>query len=145
MARPFVVSRDDLTRVPFLKGILTRSLQKAGLTFEESYRVAGTVRDNLASVDEIESDALRTMVAEQLAAYGPEIVGRYQAPLRPAATTIVDSPEQGAMAFSRGRHSQDLLAAGLTLENAGTVLERIHAELLNQRRTRTNGPSTMEG
>lgn len=136
MARPFVVSADDLTRVPFLRGILTRSLQKAGLDFEASYRVASAVRDELASVDEIDSDDLRALVIEHLEGYGEDIVGRYQLPLPPAETILVESPDHGPVAFSRGRHSQDLLAAGLTSEEASIVSDRIYVELLSQRKTR---------
>lgn len=136
MARPFVVSADDLTRVPFLRGILTRSLQKAGLSFEDSYRVASAIRDQLDSVEEIDSAALRRMVAKHLDAYGSEIVDRYQVPLLPAETIIIDSAEQGAVAYSRGRHSQDLVAAGLTTEDASVVADRIYVELLSRHRTR---------
>ena len=49
MARPFVLKEDEQTRVPFLRGILTRSLQNAGLTFEQSYQVASVVRDESAA------------------------------------------------------------------------------------------------
>ena len=136
MARPFVVQREDHTRVPFLRGILTRSLQKAGLTFEESYRVASAVRDELAEVEEIESDALRHLVAQHLEPYGEDVVARYQVPAIPQDTILVESADEGHSPFSRGRHGQDLLAAGLSAEEAALVSDAIYVELLGNRQTR---------
>jgi len=135
MARPIVVQPDEQTRVPFLRGILTRSLQKAGLTFEESYRVASAVRDGLSSHGEITTGHLRTLVLSHLEALGPEVVSRYQNPSRPVATIIVESPEDGPTPYSRGRHSQDLLAAGLTADDAVAITDQLYVGLLTRRRS----------
>jgi 2-phosphoglycerate kinase len=134
MARPFVLKEDEQTRVPFLRGILTRSLQNAGLTFEESYRVASSVREELSDTEEITTVRLRERVLAHLEAYGDEVVERYRNPRRAASTVMVDSPDHGTLPFSRGRHSQDLLAAGLTSEDATVISERLYIELLGQKR-----------
>ncbi len=135
MARPFVVQGDDQTRVPFLRGILTRSLQKAGLNFEESYRVASAVREEISELDEIESERLRSLVVEHLEPYGPDAIARYHGPALPVDTIVVESQEEGSSPYSRGRHSQDLLAAGLTQDEAVQVSEAIYVALFGDRRT----------
>jgi len=135
MARPIVVQPDEHTRVPFLRGILTRSLQKAGLTFEESYRVASSVRNNLSSRGEITTGQLRALVLSHLTPFGPDVLERYQNPARRVATIIVESPDEGSTPYSRGRHSQDLLAAGLTAEDAVAITDQLYVGLLGQRRT----------
>ena len=43
MAKLHVVDPTDNTRVPFLRGILTRSLQDAGLSFADAYEVASRI------------------------------------------------------------------------------------------------------
>ncbi len=40
MARPVVIDETEGTRFPFLRGILTRSLQEAGVPFEQAYAIA---------------------------------------------------------------------------------------------------------
>ena len=135
MARPFVIGTEDQTRVPFLRGILTRSLQKAGLTFEQSYDVASKVRAELSAVEHITTVELRALVLGHLEAFGPRVLERYERPAPRGSTILVESPEQGIAPFSRGRHSQDLLAAGLASEDAVHISERLYVELLTQRRT----------
>jgi 2-phosphoglycerate kinase len=43
-----VLDPQENTPVPFLRGILTRSLQDAGLNLEEAYQVATKVRKTLS-------------------------------------------------------------------------------------------------
>jgi 2-phosphoglycerate kinase len=135
MARTFVVKADEQTRVPFLRGILTRSLQKAGLGFEDSYRVASAIRDGLADTDEITVSELRRLVTASLKPYGQDVVDRYNEPLSRVATIFVESVEQESLPFSRGRHSQDLLAAGLTTDDATAISEQLYLRLLYERRS----------
>ena len=47
MAKILVEDPEGNTRVPFLRGILTRSLQNSGLTFEEAYKAATRIRKEL--------------------------------------------------------------------------------------------------
>ena len=63
MAKLFVIESEG-TKVPFLRGILTRSLQDAGLGFEEAYECASLVRDDLSNESEIASWELREMVVQ---------------------------------------------------------------------------------
>ena len=63
MAKLLVINSDEDTKVPFLRGILTRSLQDAGLDFEEAYDLASDVRDSLSSQSRIGTNELRERVA----------------------------------------------------------------------------------
>ena len=47
MAKIWIIDPADKTRVPFLRGILTRSLTEAGLSFDEAYRTSSEIRQLL--------------------------------------------------------------------------------------------------
>ena len=62
MAKILVEDPDEGTQVPFLRGILTRSLQNSGLPFEEAYKVAAEIRRELEDTALISSQELREPV-----------------------------------------------------------------------------------
>ena len=64
MAKTLVFNRYENTRVPFLRGILIRSLQDAGLDFDDAYSLASKVRDDISDATEITSDELRVVPTE---------------------------------------------------------------------------------
>ena len=135
MARLIVVDLDDQTRVPFLRGILTRSLQKAGLTFERSYKVASQVRDEIADLGEITTADLRKRVLAHLKPLGTEVAGRYRKPRRTIPNVLVESTDGHRTPYSRGRHSLDLLACGLTPDEATPITDGLYMELMAKRKT----------
>ena len=47
MAKILVIDAEEKTQVPFLRGILTRSLQDAGVSFETAYSLASRIREDL--------------------------------------------------------------------------------------------------
>lgn len=61
-----VVDTEANTTVPFLRGILTRSLQNAGLAFKQAYKLANVVRNRLGQDVEITTDQLTDLVVEVL-------------------------------------------------------------------------------
>jgi 2-phosphoglycerate kinase len=61
-----VVDHAEKDGVPFLRGILTRSLVKAGLSFDDAYRIADGIRDDLDDDERISTDELAERVAAQL-------------------------------------------------------------------------------
>ena len=129
MAKLHVVDPTDNTRVPFLRGILTRSLQDAGLPFEDAYEVASRIRDELAAETEITSEALRASVAEALEPYGSEVVQRYvRVPEK--GPILVRDPGGETAPYSRGRHRLSLMRCGLTRDQAHTVAGQIYDGLV---------------
>ena len=79
MAKTLIIDADRRSRVPFLRGILTRSLLGTGLSFEAAYALASDIRRELEGVEEIPSNELRSMVARKLAEMASDkVVERYQ-------------------------------------------------------------------
>ncbi|MCB1863254.1 MAG: hypothetical protein KDI47_16210, partial [Gammaproteobacteria bacterium] len=63
MARTVVVDREHKTRMPYLRGILTRSLQNTGLEFQQAYLMASNLRDQISHLEEISTEELRNRMA----------------------------------------------------------------------------------
>jgi len=135
MSRLFVVDTAENAKVPFLRGILTRSLTESGLAFEDSYRLASEVRQELTRGDqeatEITVEALRQLVAERLGAHGEEAVQRYLHTSRLSNIQVKD--RQGHVSpYSRGRHRLSLLASGLNAEESARIVLAIYEALLEE-------------
>lgn len=131
MARTFVVNQAEGTRFPFLRGILTRSLQEAGIPFEAAYELASKVRDDLRDVPEITTDHIQELVLARIEIHGTEAVDRYLRPLAP--TSILIRYHNGHTSpFSRGRHRLGLASCGLSGEEAMTTSTRIFDDLLSR-------------
>ncbi len=132
MAKLHVVDPRDETRVPFLRGILTRSLQDAGLPFTDAYELASHVRDELSVDAEITSLDLRARVATLLRErYGADVEKLYRDAHRAApATILVENGDGQLTPFSRGRHKEFLLASGLGVQEVDAVTNRIYEHLL---------------
>ena len=59
MAKIFVTDSSGGNPVPFLRGILTRSLSDAGLAFDQAYEVASEIRNRLGDSARVTNDELR--------------------------------------------------------------------------------------
>ena len=129
MARTLVLDRAEDTRFPFLRGILTRSLQDAGLPFETAYKLATKIRDELATVEEIATDDLRELVLARLEKHGTDVMQRYLHPVVPTSI-VVRYADGHTSPFSRGRHRLGLASCGLGSEDALTASTRIYEDLV---------------
>lgn len=93
MAKTHVVKEPQGDRTPFLRGILIQSLLNAGIGFEDAFRTAQRVRDELRSVAEITSSALSARVAELLQnELGAAARAAYTAEPEPQTSIIVHTP-----------------------------------------------------
>ena len=123
--------------VPFLRGILTHSLQEAGLGFDDAYRVASEIRARLGrgSDDrELTSGELRKLVGEYLEKeFGQETAKRYIARAAPPATIYVTTEDGRRSAFSRGLHQHFLEPCCLSKEASAVITGRVYEELLLRR------------
>ena len=72
--KTIVVNERENERIPFLRGILTHSRLDAGLVFEDAFKMASKVREQLADIPEITSDELRQRVSRLLQDEGDEEV-----------------------------------------------------------------------
>ena len=118
------------TRIPFLRGILTRSLQDAGMTFEDAYTLASKIRDELGDRAELTSCELREIVIQNLLQQGSESTAqRYQSP-PPTAPTIQVRHRNGQFTpFSREQYRRHLVSSGLTVEQSMSVTNTIYDHL----------------
>ena len=66
MSKLIVIDEVRDTKVPFLRGMLVKSLQQAGLEFVDAYNVATDIRDELEDTDEVSTVELRKMIQEIL-------------------------------------------------------------------------------
>lgn len=129
--KTIVVSETENTRVPFLRGILTRSLLDAGLPFEDAFGLATLVRDDLAEHTEVTPDEIRDRVFRLLEEHGHlGALEPYRLPLAAPARIQVHSLSGTVSAFSRGKHERYLQASGLKPEKAEQTTTQIYDQLL---------------
>jgi len=126
-----VVNESEGTLVPFLRGILTRSLLDAGLSFEEALDLATMVRDSLAENDQVSTDQIRHAVFALLEEHGHlGALEPYRLPLVAPARIQVNSLSGTVSAFSRGKHERYLQASGMKTEKAEQTTALIYDQLL---------------
>ena len=131
MARLHVVERDRDDGTPFLRGMLTRSLQEAGLPFEDAYELASSIRDELADRAKITRDELREIVRARLKArHGDSIAERYASVVQSLGTIMVRGSGDDPQPFSRGQLRRHLESCGLTGEEAAAFSAEISNQLV---------------
>jgi 2-phosphoglycerate kinase len=133
MAKTLIVSPDGGTPVPFLRGILTHTLQGAGLTFDDAYELASKIRNELSEIPQISTIDLRKRVVAHLReTHGPLAVNRYLLSSNPVATVGVRGLDGLVSPFSREQYRRILECAGLSAQQALNVTERLHNHLLKR-------------
>lgn len=138
MAKILVEDTDGNTRVPFLRGILTRSLQNSGLTFEEAYKAATRIRKDLGDTAVISSDELRERVMALLEQdYSSKVLARYRQQTLVVTSIRVRHPDGHVTPFHGDQHRRCLETIGLTYEEAMTVMARIRQHFLDKQVTET--------
>ncbi len=143
MAKILVLDTQEGTRVPFLRGILTRSLQDAGMPFERAYQLAAVLRQELGTstgdTNEITTSDLRRLVLRRLRkSAGRDIFRAYLASGRPRGPVLVQGSSGGTAPFSRSQHRRSLESCGLTGEEAVAITQKVYQELLRNGAAQTN-------
>jgi 2-phosphoglycerate kinase len=129
--KTIVVNEKENERVPFLRGILTHSLLDAGLSFEDAFEMASTIREQLAAIHEITSGELRQRVSGLLQDKGDEeVLQQYLLPTVAPARILVNSLSGTVSAFSRGRHARYLQSSGMRAEKAEQTTALIYDQLI---------------
>ncbi len=129
--KTIVINERENERVPFLRGILTHSLLNAGLTFQDAFNLASTVREQLADVPEITSEELRQRVSRLLQDEGDEeVLKQYCLPEVAPSRILVVSLSDTVSAFSRGRHARYLQSSGMKAEKAEHTTALIYNQLI---------------
>jgi 2-phosphoglycerate kinase len=132
MSKTLVIDSSEETRTPFLRGILTRSLNDAGMSFDDAYRFASNIRQELAEVEEISTDQLRALVVKQLRkGNGDALAEAYETSRQPPTILVRDQHNQ-VVPFSRSQHYLCLESCGLSSEDAALATSQVYAQLLEQ-------------
>ena len=134
MAKLMVVDEQRDTRIPFLRGMLTRSLQNAGLNFEHAYRIASEIRDDLDDLDLITTEELREKIIEVLAEEAPDkILTRYRKEDIYRENLLVTYADGHSEPFSRGIHAQRLESCSLPIDRCNAITRKIHSALIKSK------------
>lgn len=131
MSKTIVVKQPEGDRAPFLRGILTQSLVRKGLSFEDAYALAQEVRDQLRDTKEISSKLLRVRAAEALEKrFGMRLRQAYEAKPQKSKEIIVNTSTRSAP-FSVGILTHCLescaIAPEMALEGARHVHDALNA------------------
>ncbi len=137
MAKTLIISDSDTDPAPFLRGILTRSLNKAGIRFEDAYLVASDVRDRLETVDKITSDDLRKLVVEMMTGMINEnLIQRYQAYGNIQHAIYVIKNDGQLAPYSNQRLGRELEIIGLSQSKIHTAVLLINKQLIDSGKTK---------
>lgn len=133
MAKVLVEDREENARVPFLRGILIRSLQDSGLSFDAAYELATEIRNDLSDASEVTTSDLRQRVIEQLKTRSEDaVIDRYRKQKSPFGIQIEQRDGQ-LLPFSRIEYQHCLENIGLTNEDALEIVTTVHQHLIDRR------------
>ncbi len=140
MSKTLVVDPEDQTRVPFLRGILIRSLQDSGIEFDQASGIASEIRNELAHTELISTDELRQLVLERLQSLKQaQIAIRYQHRNLPL-TVQVEHCDGRVTAFSRQEFRHSLQTIGLKSRELDSVVQVMQEHLVNRKISSITAP-----
>ncbi len=133
MAKILIEDQEENTLVPFLRGILIRSLQDAGLPFTDAYDLATAIRNELGDETQLTTDELRQRVIQLLKnRTSQEVSSRYETKKKDLAIQVEQRDGQ-LTPFYRLEYQNTLETIGLTSEEAAMIVATVHQKLLDQR------------
>ena len=139
MSKVLIENTEDQHQAPFLRGILTRSLQKSGLTFDQAHDIANKIRDEIEGKSLITSIELEQLVIKHLKKAGAEhAITLYENRSMPYMLQVETDNGQFA-AFSPSRYRTDLEAIGLTSDEALSIVDEVSAHLLRRNKPDVTG------
>ncbi len=134
MSKLLVIDHANDTRIPFLRGMLVKSLQQAGLEFMDAYNVAGDIRAEFDDSDEITTEELRERIIEILKEEHPDtVLGSYQKDDIFKQTLMVRSGDGSIDPFSRGVHMQRLACSLIQPSQSTSITRKIHSHLIKNK------------
>ena len=132
MSKILVETSGEMSKVPFLRGILIRSLQDSGINFDDALEFATAIRSELDDTSVITTDELRNMVISRLKrSFRADLVQRYEERKLPFMIQIESSDGQ-VTAFSLSEYCKCLETIGLKADEAKSVAETVNAHLIKR-------------
>ena len=139
MAKLLIEDKEEATSVPFLRGILTRSLQQAGLSFPQAYAVADDVRAELGDERALSKLELHRIVYKNLKnQFGSKTADRYLRPSGVVPPVQVADLEGRLAPFSGELHRRDLELIGLSLAESLKVAGKLRRHLFREKLTQVS-------
>ncbi len=129
MAKRTVITKhgDD---IPFLRGILVKSIVRTGLSFDDAYELAQTVRDKLEDDFEITYSELSAMTADLIEEkHGIEFRQAYEDCPHELHESIVVHAQSKDLPFSRAILAYDLQAYGIDSSVAVKASQNVFMQL----------------
>lgn len=140
MAKLLVVDPQKDSKVPFLRGMLTRSLQDTGLDFAAAYQLATLIRDDIEDAGEVTTAELRARVTDALREEYPDALPRYgRADLYRENLQVVYSDGHTAP-FSRGIHAQRMASCSLPRSKCNAIARMLHGRLIRGKQRQISTP-----
>ncbi len=129
--KTIVVNKRDNEKTPFLRGILIRSLMDAGLSFEEAFEIATSIRNQIGHRKKITTEQIHQRVSVILEQHANgAILEHYCIPALAPSRIVVTDSDDVQRAFSRGQHVKYLRSTGIKTEKAEHLTEQIFAQLI---------------
>lgn len=132
MSKTLVEDPEDQTQTPFLRGILIRSLQDAGIDFEEASDLASEIRSQLADTDIISTEKLSLIVLERLQSLDNENISRRYQNRNLPLTIQVKHSDGRETPFSRQEFRHSLETIGLKSRESDAILQILQEHLSNR-------------
>jgi 2-phosphoglycerate kinase len=134
LAKLVIEDKDDDTSVPFLRGILTRSLQQAGLSFQQAYDLATELREQLDNEGPLSNTDLKQIVYRRLKnEFGTKTADRYLRPTVGIGQVMVEDDEGRVTPFSAELYRRDLETIGLTLPESVKIASKLRRHLIKHK------------
>lgn len=139
MAKLLVINSEEGTEVPFLRGMLTRSLQDIGLEFDEAYDLASDVKDALSEKTTIETGELKKCVSARLRQiHSDYLANRYESQIDATHQVMIRNDEGQLVPFSGEAHSKSLELCGISNEDARNLSRILGRHLVARNRREIN-------
>jgi 2-phosphoglycerate kinase len=113
VSKLFIIESTTNERIPFLRGMLVESLARSGLSFQDAYLIAQTIRTRLENNAEITTDILRQLVSAKVRkSFGESLAKSYELGSSRERQIIVQTATE-AVPFSAGILSRSLRACAI--------------------------------
>ncbi len=134
MSKLVVVDQENETRVPFLRGMLTKSLHQAGLEFIDAYRVASNLKEEFDEYGEVSTIELRDRIVEILTDdYPGAVLSRYKKEDITKENIRVISGDGSSDPFSRAIHVQRLQSCAIDNAKCNAITRQVHSHLVSNK------------
>jgi 2-phosphoglycerate kinase len=135
LAKLFIIENSSGERIPFLRGVLVESLVRSGLTFQDAYLLAQSIRDGLDTKEELNTDALKQRVSAEIRLrFGDPLAISYElGSSREQQVMVVTAGDETP--FSIGILSRSLQACAINRNDAQETARQV-LETLQREKTR---------